>query len=127
MGKKTLQLISRKNEKFQLIEKYSTSQYMTVHHSTPQYPTVHHSTPWYTTLWNTLCHGVHFSHISLQSHVATHLSQSEGSIFLYISDLVRNCEISPKNVPPFKEQSFYNSSAKNKSHHKCQCIKYSHC
>ena len=30
-----------------------------------------------------------------------------------LSDLVRNCEISPKIFPPFKEQSCYNSSAKN--------------
>ena len=56
--------------------------------------------------------GVHFSQISLQSHVTTHLSQSEGSILSNLSDLVRNCEISPKIFPPFKEQSCYNSSAK---------------
>ena len=66
----------------------------------------------------TLCtphHGVHFSQISLQSHVTTHLSQSEGSILSNLSDLVRNCEISPKIFPPFKEQSCYNSSAKKLS------------
>ena len=57
--------------------------------------------------------GVHFSQISLQSHVTTHLSQSEGSILTNLSDLVRNCEVSPKIFPPFKEQSCYNSSAKN--------------
>ena len=64
----------------------------------------------------TLCtphRGVHFSQISLQSHVTPHLSQSEGSILSNLSDLVRNCEISPKIFPPFKEQSCYNSSAKN--------------
>ena len=65
----------------------------------------------------TLCtphRGVHFSQISLQSHVTTHLSPSEGSILSNLSDLVRNCEISPKIFPPFKEQSCYNSSAKKK-------------
>ena len=61
----------------------------------------------------TPCSGVHFSQISLQSHVTTHLSQSEGSILANLSDLVRNCEISPKIFPPFKEQSCCNSSAKN--------------
>ena len=60
----------------------------------------------------TPCRGVHFSQISLQSHVTTHLSQSEGSILTNLSDLVRNCEISPKIFSPFKEQSCYNSSAK---------------
>ena len=49
----------------------------------------------------------------LQSHVTTHLSQSEGSILSNLSDLLRNCEISPKFFPLFKEQSCYNSSAKN--------------
>ena len=58
--------------------------------------------------------GVHFSQISLQSHVTTHLSQSECSILSNLSVLVRNCEISPKIFPPFKEQSCYNSSARNK-------------
>ena len=56
--------------------------------------------------------GVHFSQISLQSHATTHLSQSEGSILPNLSDFVRNCKISPKIFPPFKEQSCYNSSAK---------------
>ena len=66
----------------------------------------------HTTLYRPCC-GVHFSQISLQSHVTTHLIQSEGSILSNLSDLVRNCEISPKNFPPIKEQSCYNSSAKN--------------
>lgn len=72
---------------------------MTVHHNTLQYPTEHHSTPWYTTWENTPCHGVHFSHISLQSHVTTNLGQSEGSILLNLSDLMRNCEISLLKYP----------------------------
>ena len=71
----------------------------------------HHVMCMHTTLC-TPCRGVHFSQISLQSHVTTHLSQSEGSILSNLSDLVRNCEISPKIFPPFKEQSCYNSSAK---------------
>ena len=77
-----------------------------VHHAV--YTTVHHGKPRFCTP----CHGVHFSQISLQSHVTTHLSQSEGSILSNLSDLVRNREISPKIFPPFKEQSCYNSSAK---------------
>ena len=83
-----------------------------IHHSTQCTPWYTH-TPWHTT-WCITCtpHGVHFSQISLQSHVTTHLSQSEGSILSNLSDLVRNCEISPIIFPPFKEQSCYNSSAK---------------
>ena len=92
------------------------------HHSTPWHTThtmvhlAHHSTPHtpqHTTWSCTPCHGVHFSQISLQSHVTTHLSQSEGSNLSNLSDLVRNLEILPKIFPPFKEQSCYNSSAKN--------------
>ena len=75
----------------------------------------HHIVCVHTTLC-TPCHGVHFSQISLQSHVTTHLSQSEGSILSNLSDLVRNFVISPKIFPPFKEQSCYNSSAKNWSY-----------
>ena len=75
------------------------------HHGTPH-------TPRHTTWSCTPCCGIHFSQISLQSHVTTHLSQSEGSILSNLSDLVRNHEISPKFFPPFKEQSCYNSSAK---------------
>ena len=70
----------------------------------------------------TLCtprRGVHFSQISLQDHVTTHLSQPEGSILSNLSDLVRNCEISPKIFPPFKEQSCYNSSAKKSNNLQC--------
>ena len=89
------------------------------HHDTPRTPqytshtTTHHDTQQHTTWCCTPCRGVHFSQISLHRHVTTHLSQSEGSILSNLSDLVRNCEISPKNFPPFKEQSCYNSSAKN--------------
>ena len=73
------------------------------HHGTPHgVHHAHHGTP----------HGVHFSQISLQSHVTTHFSQSEGFILSNLSDLVTNCEISPKIFPLFKEQSCYNSSAK---------------
>ena len=72
----------------------------------------HHAIVCAHTTLCTPCRGVHFSQISLQSHVTTHLSQSEGSILSNLSDLVRNCEISPKIFPPFKEQSCYNSSAK---------------
>ena len=72
----------------------------------------HHVVCMHTTLCTPHC-GIHFSQISLQSHVTTHLSQSEGSILSNLSDLVRNCEISPKIFPAFKEQSCYNSSAKN--------------
>ena len=45
--------------------------------------------------------------------MTTHHSQSESSIVSNLSDLVRNHEISPKIFHPFKEQSCYNSSAKN--------------
>ena len=71
----------------------------------------HHIVCMHTALCTPHC-GVHFSQISLQSHVTTHLSQSEGSILSNLSDLVRNCEISPKIFPPFKQQSCYNSCAK---------------
>ena len=87
---------------------HTTSCVCTPHHRV----CTHHIVCMHTTLC-TPCHGVHFSQISLQSHVTTHLSQSEDSILSNLSDLVRNCEISPKIFPPFKEQSCYNSSAKN--------------
>ena len=86
------------------------------YHSTQQHTMTHHGTLWHTTytMWCRTPHlGVHFTQISLQSHVTTHLSQSEGSILSNHSDLVRNHEILPKIFPPFKEQSCYNSSAKN--------------
>ena len=79
---------------------------------TPHHVHAHYVVMCMHTTLCTPCHGVHFSQISLQSHVTTHLSQSEGSIPSNLSDLVRNCEISPKIFPPFKEQSCYNSSAK---------------
>ena len=79
---------------------------------TPRHVHAHHTIVCVHTTLCTPCCGVHFSQISLQSHVTTHLSQSEGSILSNLSDLVRNCEISPKIFPPFKEQSCYNSSAK---------------
>ena len=98
-----------------------------VHHSTPctpGYTTIHHSTP------HGVLHHIHHAHhvhhgtpcgvvhhamvyISVKSHVTTHLSQSEDSILSNLSNLVRNHEISPKMFPEFKEQSCYNSSAKN--------------
>ena len=81
----------------------------------PHHVCAHHTVMCVHTTLCTPCRGVHFSQISLQSHVTTHLSQSEGSILSNLSDLVRNCEISPKIFPPFKEQSCYNSSAKNKT------------
>ena len=82
---------------------------------TPHCVHAHHIVCVHTMLC-TPCRGIHFSQISLQSHVTTHLSQSEGSILSNLSDLVRNCEISPKIFPLFKEQSCYNSSAKNPAH-----------
>ena len=88
---------------------HTTSCVCTPHH----HVCAHHTIVCVHTTLCTLHHGVHFSQISLQSHVTTHLSQSEGSILSNLSDLVRNCEISPKMFPPFKEQSCYNSSAKN--------------
>ena len=96
-----------------------TQWHTTTHHGTPRHTTAHHAhhgtphTPRHTTWCCTPCHGVHFSQISLHSHVTTHLSQSEASILSNLSDLVRNHEILPKIFPPFKEQSCYNSSAKN--------------
>ena len=89
------------------------------HSGTPRHTTAHHThhsilcTPRHTMWYRTPCRGAHFSQISLHSHVTTHLSQSEGSILSNLSDLVRNHEILPKIFPPFKEQSCYNSSAKN--------------
>ena len=81
---------------------------------TPHHVHAHHTVMCVHMMLCTPHHGVHFSQISLQSYVTTHLSQSEGSILSNLSDLVRNCEISPKIFPPFKEQSCYNSSAKNR-------------
>ena len=87
---------------------------------TPHHVHVHHNIVCVHTTLCTPCRGVHFSQISLQGHVITHLSQSEGSILSNLSDLVRNCEISPKIFPPFKEQSCYNSSAKKQRQYKME-------
>ena len=116
-----------------------TPQHTTPHHITPRTPwytshtVAHHDTPWHTThttvhlTHHDTPHGVtHHSMVCISvkshsSHVTTHLSQSEGSILSNLSDLVRNHEILPKIFPPFKEQSCYNSSAKNQDQQNIHC------
>ena len=74
-----------------------------------------HNAMVYTMLWCTQAHhvvctctqrrGVLFTQFSFQSHVTTHLNESEGSIPSNLPDPQRNCEILPKIPLPFKEQS----------------------
>ena len=77
-----------------------------------------HTTPSCACTWCHVCTHHAMVCISVKSHSKVMwplISANQKAPFSQISDLVRNCEISPKIFSPFKEQSFYNSSANKKS------------
>ena len=89
------------------------------HHSTPWYTTwCTPCTPWYTTWWCTPHHGVHLAWCTFQSNLTPKLCDHSSQPIRRLHSLksLWLCEKSwdfTPNFSPFKEQSCYNSSAKN--------------